>query len=169
MKFSAPLILLLAAAVQSQDDEPCPDTHESRCYCSSADITNQNCDVTQRITGTARETRNECHTYCETECGETAGSSFGCYRKDQELTLTCDKGKASACECACEHSVAVPSQIPFADQCVAFCGRTDVCNSTQTQVGMSYSCGKENASSVSSIRMEVILVAVAGITTLAFF
>ena len=74
MKYSN-AILLFAAIVQGQDDG----CENSRCYCSSSDITNQNCDVTQRITQTAMNTTDDCGSYCTDECGEGAGSSFACY------------------------------------------------------------------------------------------
>lgn len=160
MKFTSTLISLLAT-----DDSGCPENYSPRCYCSGPDITNQNCDVTQRITMTAMNTTDSCDSYCKEECGVTAGSQFSCYPEDEPLKISCDGDPDRInCKCSCEHNVAVPSSMPFTDQCVAFCDRGDVCGGP----GSSITCGTSGASSTFGMEV-IVMTAAVGAAALALF
>ena len=161
MKFTSTLISLLAT------DDGCPENYSPRCYCSGPDITNQNCDVTQRITITSMNTVDSCASYCTEQCGEMAGSQFSCYPEDDDLKISCDGDPdRGTCKCSCDHNVAVPSSMAFSDQCAAFCDRQDVCG----DVGSEFSCGGTSGASSTFGWNEVIaMTASIGAAALALF
>ena len=115
------------------------ETKQKRCFCAS-NSTNEVCDPTNPDNAYTAKNGDDCESYCTTECGEGAGSSFACY---STTPLACD-AKSTECDCFCLHNMTVPSPIRFGDQCSAFCDREDICDDK----GNVYQCSSATKASI---------------------